>query len=56
MDNVQLQSLINNLLEVGGLKKNSDRIADVDNSYLAVDDTEVGHGHRIPLWLFDFIF
>jgi len=44
------------LFEVGGRKKTYDQIADVDNSYLAVDDTEVGHGHRIPLWLFGFIY
>lgn len=44
------------LFEVGGRKKTYDQIADIDNSYLAVDDTEVGHGHRIPLWLFGFIY
>ena len=44
------------LFEVGGRKKTYDQIADVANSYLAVDDTEVGHGHRIPLWLFGFIY
>lgn len=44
------------LFEVGGRKKTYEQIADVANSYLAVDDTEVGHGHRIPLWLFGFIY
>lgn len=44
------------LFELGGRKKTFDQIADVANSYLAVDDTEVGHGHRIPLWLFGFIY
>ena len=44
------------LFEVGGRKKTYDQIADVANGYLAVDDTEVGHGHRIPLWLFGFIY
>ena len=38
--------------EVGGRKKSFEQIADVPNSFLAVDDTEVGHGNRIPLWLF----
>ena len=44
------------LLEVGGRKKSFEQIADVPNSFLAVDDTEVGHGNRIPLWLFGFTY
>ena len=44
------------LFEVGGRKKTYDQIADVADSFLAVDDTEVGRGHRIPLWLFGFIY
>lgn len=44
------------LFEVGGRKKSFEQIADVPNSFLAVDDTEVGHGNRIPLWLFGFTY
>lgn len=44
------------LFEVGGKKKSFEQIADVPNSFLAVDDTEVGYGNRIPLWLFGFIY
>ena len=44
------------LFEVGGKKKNFDQIADVANSFLAVDDTEVGYGNRIPLWLFGMMY
>ena len=44
------------LFEVGGRKKSFEQIADVRNSFLAVDDTEVGHGNRIPLWLFGFTY
>ena len=44
------------LFEVGGRKKSFEQIADVPNSVLAVDDTEVGHGNRIPLWLFGFTY
>lgn len=44
------------LFEVGGKKKSFEQIADVPNSFLAVDDTEVGHGNRIPLWMFGFIY
>lgn len=44
------------LFEVGGRKKTFEQIADVPDSFLAVDDTEVGHGNRIPLWLFGFTY
>lgn len=44
------------LFEVGGRKKSFEQIADIPNSFLAVDDTEVGHGNRIPLWLFGFTY
>lgn len=36
------------LFEVGGKNKTFEQIADLPNSFLAVDDTEVGHGNRIP--------
>lgn len=44
------------LFEVGGKGKTFEQIADLPDSYLAVDDTEVGSGSRIPLWLFGFIY
>ncbi len=44
------------LFEVGGKGKTFNQIAGVTDSYLAVDDTEVGHGNRIPLWLFGFLY
>lgn len=44
------------LFEIGGKKKNFDQIADVADSFLAVDDTEVGHGNRIPLWMFGMVY
>lgn len=44
------------LFEVCGKKKGFDQIADVPNSFLAVDDTEVGYGNRIPLWLFGMLY
>ena len=34
----------------------SRRQTDVPNSFLAVDDTEVGHGSRIPLWMFGLLY
>ena len=44
------------LFEVGGHGKTFGQIADVPDSYLAVDDIEVGRGNRIPLWLFGFLY
>ena len=46
----------NLLFEVGGKNKKFDQIADIWDSYLAVDDTEVGFGNRIPLWLFGMLY
>lgn len=43
-------------IEVGGKGKTFDQIADVPNSFLAIDDTERGHLNRIPLWLFGFLY
>ena len=50
--------LIDNLhtIEVGGHRKSFEQIKDVENSYLAVDDIEIGNGNRIPLWLFGFLY
>lgn len=44
------------LFEVGGQGKGFQQIANLPDSYLAVDETEVGQGDRIPLWLFGFLY
>ena len=44
------------LFEVGGKGKNFDQIKDIPDSFLAVDNTEVGHGNRIPLWTFGLLY
>ncbi len=44
------------LFEVGGKGKSFQQIQDVPDSFLAVDDTEVGLRSRIPLWLFGFLY
>ena len=44
------------LFEVGGPGKSFGQIADLPDSYLAVDDLEVGRVARIPLWLFGFLY
>ena len=43
-------------VEVGGHRKSFGQIKDLDSSYLAVDDIEIGNGNRIPLWLFGFMY
>lgn len=44
------------LFEVGGRSKTFSQIADTPDSYLAVDDTEIGSRHRIPLWMFGLLY
>lgn len=44
------------LFEVGGKGKSFQQIQDIPDSFLAVDDTEVGVRSRIPLWLFGFLY
>ena len=44
------------LFEVGGMQKTFDQIADLPDSYLAIDNVEVGNGNRIPLWLFGCLY
>ena len=44
------------LFEAGGRRKTFEQIKDIPNSFLAVDDTEVGHGNRIPLWMFGLLY
>jgi uncharacterized protein len=42
--------------EIGGPNKDFKQIADLSHSFLAVDDLLIGRGHRIPLWLFGFLY
>ena len=44
------------IFEVGGPHKTFDQIAGLPDSYLAIDDMEVGNGNRIPLWLFGCLY
>ena len=44
------------LFEVGGKGKTFEQIADEKDSYLAVDDVEVGYGNRVPLWMFGLLY
>lgn len=44
------------IFEVGGKGKGFGQIKDVPDSYVVNDDTEVGIGNKIPLWLFGFLY
>jgi len=44
------------LFEVGGRNKGFSQIKDIENSFIAFDDVEVGYGNKIPLWLFGFLY
>jgi uncharacterized protein len=43
------------VFEIGGPDKTFTQIKDIPNSYLAVDQIEVGIKNRIPLWLFGML-
>ena len=42
--------------EIGGKNKDFTQIKDIKNSFLATDNTEIGVGNKIPLWLFGFLY
>jgi len=42
--------------EIGGKNKSFAQIKDMKQSYLALDDIEMGDGNKIPLWLFGFLY
>jgi len=44
------------LFEIGGKNKSFDQIRDLADSFIAADDIETGSGHKIPLWLFGFLY
>ena len=44
------------LFEVGGKDKSFNQIKDIPESYLAIDDVEIGRGNKIPLWLFGCLY
>ena len=56
-------SVDNYLFEIGGKNKGfkhagakRGQIKDLPNSYVVADDIEVGFEHKIPLWLFGFLY
>lgn len=46
----------NFVFEVGGSGKTNKQIKHLANSFVVADGIEVGHLHKIPLWLFGFLY
>ncbi len=44
------------VFEIGGRNKSFEQIKDIENSFLALGDIEIGYRNRIPLWLFGFMY
>lgn len=42
--------------EVGGKRKKKRQIEGVQDAYLVADDIEIGHGNKVPLWMFGFFY
>jgi len=42
--------------EIGGENKSFKQVKDIPDSYLAIDNVEIGMGNKIPLWLFGFLY
>jgi len=50
--------LLNNkhVVEIGGKNKSDVQLKGLENTFLAIDDIEVGIFNKIPLWLFGFLY
>lgn len=46
----------NTHIEVGGKAKSGRQVKNEVNHIVAADDIETGHGNKIPLWLFGFLY
>lgn len=44
------------LFEVGGKNKGFAQIKGMENSYVVADKMDIGHGNKIPLWLFGMLY
>jgi len=42
--------------EIGGKSKNYKQIREANTGYIAADGLEYGNGHKIPLWMFGFLY
>lgn len=46
----------NIFLKLEAVEKTFNQIANQPDSYLAIDDIEMGGGNRIPLWMFGCLY
>ncbi len=44
------------VFEIGGAGKTAVQIQGVPNAFIAADEIKIGQGHKIPLWLFGFLY
>lgn len=44
------------LFEVGGKNKGFKQIKGIEDSYVVSDGIDIGHGRKIPLWLFGLLY
>lgn len=44
------------VFEVGGKDKTLRQVKHLENAYIAADNIEIGYQHKIPLWLFGFLY
>lgn len=44
------------VFEIGGKNKTYKQIANIENSFIAADNIEIGYKNTIPLWLFGFLY
>jgi len=44
------------IFEIGGKNKDKYQIKDASNSYLVLDEIEIGFKNKIPLWIFGFLY
>lgn len=44
------------VFEIGGKSKDQSQISGLEQSYLVLDEIEIGYANKIPLWLFGFLY
>ncbi|MCW3808037.1 ATP-binding protein [Plebeiibacterium marinum] len=49
-------ALGNYIFEIGGKKKTNKQVKHLENSFVVTDDVEIGIDHKLPLWLFGFLY
>jgi len=44
------------VFEIGGRGKTNKQVKHLENAFVVADEIEIGHLHKIPLWLFGFLY